>query len=239
MLLIGLRKWSVVTAVAFSLSLLLMSPMVVFAQASGEQILKEQCSSCHQLVGPAPATLKELWERKGPDLFYAGNKYKQDWLLTWLQQPKRIRPAGMFYGNHIEISDDGDVIKKDTLTAHPSLPADQAVAVTDALIKLKPNSDLIVAGEYKPGIISVTMGELRFDKFRGCMACHEIEPGYGGLSGPEVYTAAKRLQEDYMMSFMRNPQAWDPKSFMPNMHLKEGDLEKFVHYFRVLSEKDF
>jgi len=239
MMLIGLRKWSAATAIASALSLLLMSPMVVSAQASGEQILKEQCSNCHRLVGPAPATLKELWERKGPDLFYAGNKYKKDWLLAWLQQPKRIRSAGMFYGNHIEVSEDGDVIKKDSLISHPALSVEQASAVTAELLKLKANSDLIVAGEYKPGKISLTMGELRFDKFRGCMACHQIEPGYGGLSGPEVYTAANRLQEDYMMSFMRNPQAWDPKSFMPNMHLKEGDLEKFIHYFHALSGENF
>jgi cytochrome c1 len=57
------------------------------------------------------------------------------------------------------------------------------------------------------------------------------------LSGPEVYTAGKRLQEDYLISYMRNPQAWDPKIFMPNRHLTDTDLQKFVNYFHVLSEE--
>ncbi len=203
------------------------------------EILKSQCSSCHKLEGPAPGTLKALWERKGPDLFYAGNKYKAEWIESWLQNPRRIRPAGMFYGNHIKDGEDRDVIDEDTLKPHTSLTEKEAHEVAEALMTLKANSNLIKKGEYKPGKISLSMGELMFDKFRGCLPCHEIEPGYGGLSGPEVYTVAKRLQEDYLISYMRNPQAWDPKIFMPNKHLKESDLQKFVHYFRGLSEEEF
>ncbi len=224
---------------AIWLCLFLALPVSVWAQDEGMAILKSECSSCHDLSGPAPTTLKELWAREAPDLFYAGVKYKQNWLEAWLQKPQRIRPAGMFYANHIKAGEDGDVIDESTLKPHATLSADQAHEVTEALMTLKDNSDLVTKGEYIPGKISLTMGEMRFDKFRGCMACHEIEPGYGGLSGPEVYTVARRLQEDYMMSFMRNPQAWDPKSFMPNMHLREGDLEKFIHYFRALSEENF
>ncbi|HFD91667.1 MAG TPA: cytochrome C [Gammaproteobacteria bacterium] len=219
--------------------LLLTLTFPALADNKGMEILESRCSSCHDLKGPAPATLKELWARKGPDFFYAGNKYKRTWLESWLQKPRRIRPAGYFYVDHIKSTEDGDVIDDSTLKPHVALNAEEAHEVAEALMSLKANDHLITKGEYKPGKISLTMGEMRFDKFRGCMACHEIEPGYGGLSGPEVYTAAKRLQEDYMMSYMRDPQAWDPKIFMPNMHLREGDLEKFVHYFRALSEENF
>ncbi len=214
-------------------------PLAAWAGGDGMAILKGQCSGCHSLTGPAPATLHELWARRGPDLFYAGNKYKQGWLEQWLQAPRRIRPAGMYYGNHIKEGEDGDVIDESTLKPHPKLDAPDAKAVAAALMTLKAKSGLITPGAYKPGRISLSMGELMFDKFRGCLACHEIEPGYGGLSGPEVYTVAKRLQEDYLISYMRDPQAWDPKIFMPNKHLKDRDLQKFVHYFRALSEETF
>lgn len=215
-------------------------PMMAATQASDSgQILNEQCNACHNLTGPSPDTLKALFARKGPDLFYAGNKYKQDWLVEWLQAPKRIRPAGMFYINHIKSTEDGDVIDKASLTQHPALDAEQAKTVAAHLMTLKGKSELITAGDYKPGKISPSMGEMIFDKFRGCLACHEIEPGYGGATGPEVYTAAKRLQNDYMISFMRNPPAWDPKTFMPHKHLKERDLQKFVHYFQGLAKVKF
>ena len=205
--------------------------------ADGEAILKDQCSACHNLTGPAPTTLQALWTRKGPDLFYAGNKYKAAWMKAWLQKPTRIRPAGMFYAEHVKPGPKGDEIDTATLVTHPSLSAKEAEEVTEALMKHKALSNLIHPGEYKTGTISKSMGELMFDKFRGCLACHEIEPGYGGLSGPEVYTAAKRLQEDYLISYMRDPQAWDPKIFMPNRHLTDPDLQKFVRYFHVLSEE--
>ena len=205
--------------------------------ADGEEILNSQCSTCHNLTGPAPTTLKELWARKGPDLFYAGNKYKADWLKAWLQKPTRIRPAGEFYAEHIKPGSKGDEIDAASLITHPSLSAKDADEVTEALMKRKALSNLIHPGEYKTGTISKSMGELMFDKFRGCLACHEIEPGYGGLSGPEVYTAGNRLQEDYLISYMRDPQAWDPKIFMPNRHLHDADLQKFVHYFHVLSKE--
>lgn len=203
--------------------------------ADGEAVLKAQCAGCHSLDGPAPATLEALWDRKGPDLFYAGNKYKADWMTAWLQKPQRIRPAGMYYGHHVRSTPNGDEIDTSTLTEHPVLSADDAVAVTTALMRRKAHSDLIHPGEYQAGSISLTMGEMMFDKFKGCLACHRIEPDYGGLSGPEVYTAAERLQDDYMMSYMRDPQAWDPRIFMPNKQLSDRDLGKFVDYMHALS----
>ncbi len=221
---------------AFAIALLSLSASASWA-ADGEAMLSSQCASCHNLTGPAPATLQALRERKGPDLFYAGNKYKAQWMVQWLQKPQRIRPAGMFYVNHVKDGAEGDAIDDGGLTAHPALAAAAAQAVTDALMQRKARDDLIRAGAYTPGTLSKSMGEMLFDKFRGCLACHEIEPGYGGLSGPEVYTAAARLQEDYIVSYLRDPQAWDPKIFMPNRHLSDSDLQKFVHYFRALGQE--
>lgn len=205
--------------------------------ADGEAILKEKCASCHDLSGPSPTTLQALWNRKAPDLFYAGNKYKAQWMEQWLQKPTRIRPAGMYYGQHVKSGSKGDEVDALTLVKHEALAAADAKAVTAALMTRKAKSDLVKRDSYTPGTISQTMGEMMFDKFKGCLACHEIEPGYGGLSGPEVYTAAMRLQEDYLISYMREPQAWDPKIFMPDKHLGDADLQKFVHFFRLLSEE--
>lgn len=205
----------------------------------GDKILESSCVECHDLKGAGPANLAELWALKGPNLSYAGNKYKQAWLEQWLTAPTRIRPAGMFYGNHIKPGTDEDVIKQDSLIKHVALSASEANAVAVALMQRKAKSELITPGAYKPGTISLRMGELMFDKFRGCLGCHQIEPGYGGSSGPEVYTVGNRLQEDYIISFIQDPQAWSPLTFMPNRPLKDKDLQKLVHYFRVLAKEKF
>lgn len=209
------------------------------ADNKGQDILDNHCISCHALSQNTPQSLNEFWERKAPDLSSAGIKYKPEWVTDWLQNPTRIRPAGMFYGNHIKLGKKLDEIDKSGLIKHPKLPRNDATQVTKVLMTLKQNQALVTEGNYKPGLVPMTLGEMMFDKFKGCLACHQIEPGYGGVSGSEMYTAGNRFQEDYLISFMRNPQAWDPKSIMPNKNLKEVDLQKLVHYLRALSKEDF
>lgn len=229
----SLKKMHRYLAVASSL---LMLPLAASA-ADGMAVLQKDCVSCHSLQGPAPQTLQALWDRKGPDLFYAGNKYRQEWLVAWLQKPQRIRPAGEFYRDHIKPGAKGDEIDASTLVNHVALSKDDAVAVSAELMKLKPHDDLIAKEKIAPGSIDKSMGEMNFDKFQGCMACHLIEPEYGGFSGPEVYTAAQRLQPEFMASFIRDPQAWDPKTWMPNKHVSDSSIQKLVQYLATLGKE--
>ncbi len=219
-------------------SLMLVSSLS-WASDRGMDILQQQCASCHNLTGPAPATLGDLWQRKGPGLFYAGNKYRQIWLESWLQQPKRIRPAGIFYIDHIRPGAKRDMIDTSTLPEHVKLNAADAKSVAVALSKLKANEKLIKAETHRADMSPGPLGEMMFDKIYGCMACHEIEPGYGGLSGPELYTAGKRLKPEFMLSYIRSPQAWDPKIWMPNKHVPDDNMQKLVNYIIALSEENF
>lgn len=200
-------------------------------------MLQKDCSGCHNITGPAAQTLKDAFAKKGPDLFYAGNKYRQEWLVSWLQIPGRIRPAGMYYGDHIKAGAKSDQIDTEMLKDHVALPKADATRVAAELMQLKPHDDLIAREKIEPGTISKQMGEMAFDKFLGCMACHLIEPEFGGLSGPELYTAAKRLQPEFIASFIRSPQAWEPKSWMPNKHVSDGNIQKMVSYLQVLSKE--
>lgn len=206
--------------------------------ALADDVLQKECASCHNLTGPAAQTLQEAFSKKAPDLFYAGNKYRQQWLIDWLQKPLRIRPAGMYYGNHIKPGVQSDEIDTATLSNHAALSKESATAIASDLMKLKPHDDLIAKEKIEPGSISKQMGELTFNKFLGCMACHLIEPEYGGFSGPELYTAATRLQPEFIASFIRSPQAWQPKSWMPNKHLSDVNIQKLVRYLESLSAEN-
>jgi len=210
------------------------------AHADGIELLKKHnCASCHALTGSAPSTLAEIWQRKAPDLFYAGNKYRQEWLETWLQHPKRIRPTGMFYMDHIKPGPKRNMVDTSNLTKHIQLNPTDAKAIASALVKLKINTSLIKAEKHDPSISPGPLGEMLFDKIYGCMACHQIEPGYGGMSGPEIYTAGKRLTPEFMLSYIRSPQAWDPKIWMPNAHLPDNNMQKLVNYIIGLSKENF
>jgi len=203
----------------------------------GEAILTGRCAGCNDLTGPAPATVEGLWARKGPDLFFAGDKYRPAWVEAWLQAPSRIRPAGMFYGAHLKAGEQWDQVDTATLAPHMTLSAAEAKAVAAALAKRTPNRKRLEGVAAKPASISIMMGDLMFEKFKGCIACHQSGRDYGGFSGPELYTAARRLTPAFMYSYMKDPQAWDPRIFMPNMGLSETDLNKLLGYLELVAKE--
>lgn len=207
-------------------------------EAGGEPLLSARCAGCHNLAGPAPHALKDLWDRKGPDLSYAGDKFQRAWLVAWLQAPKRIRPAGAFYGRHVKATDKWDVVDETTLKPHPKLSHEEAEAAAGALMTRHARKALLEGVAVKPASISLAMGDLMFDKFKGCVACHASAPDYGGFSGPELYTAARRLTPEYMYSYMKNPQAWDPGIWMPVMPLSDADLNKLVRYLQLIAQEN-
>ncbi len=210
-----------------------------YAGLDGKSILRQRCSACHNLGGHSPPTrLKALWARRGPDLFYAGDKYQYGWLLDWLQHPGRIRPAGMFYRRHIRKGEKRDIVDLSTLRPHVALNKADAEAVALALAKFRAGRNLVSREEPDTVRRSARQGEMLFKNRYGCISCHRIRPGYGGMSGPELYTAGKRLQPGFMLSYIKNPHAWDPKIWMPDQHVPPVSIRKLVNYLLVLSKEN-
>jgi len=203
--------------------------------AAGLKVIKKmECASCHNMTGkPGPET-DGLW-RKGPALYYAGNKYNESWLKEWLQHPTQIRPSGMFYLDHVESGKKRDMIRTTSFPEHVSLPAMEAESVAEVLLAKRTKTAMIRAEKLDPSINAGSAGEVLFDKGNGCMACHRIAPDYGGLSGPELYSAGKRLKSEYMLSFVRDPNRWNHKTYMPRRDLSEENLQKLVNYIESLA----
>ncbi|MDH4274331.1 MAG: c-type cytochrome [Gammaproteobacteria bacterium] len=216
----------------------LLSIGVLAHAADGDAILRADCAQCHALSGSAAGTLEALRARKAPDLFYAGNKFRREWLGKWLQKPARLRPTGFIYLDYLKKGEKADIVDAASLTPHPALASAEANAVADALMKLRTHDDLIAKEKLEPGTISRAMGEMVFDKFSGCLACHLIEPEYGGVTGPELYTAGARLQAEYIASLIRAPHAWQPKTWMPNKHLSDANIVKIVRYLDTLAKEN-
>src|SRR3569832_663970 len=79
------------------------------ADSVGAGILKSQCISCHAIVKPDNASLDRLWERKGPDLYYAFSKFNRPCLEKWLQNPKHNQPTSKKKTKQKKDSDKEDV----------------------------------------------------------------------------------------------------------------------------------
>lgn len=208
------------------------------AHADGAEILKSQCGTCHALTPPADKSLDRIWTRKGPDLYYAGVKFNREWLVEWLQKPSVIRPAGYPYFKDVVAGEKHDEVDKSKLKEHPRLSKDDAKAAGDALMALKGPEGIVEAGLFKNEKPNVRMGQMAFVKLRGCSACHAGKGGEGGASGPELTDAGKRLQPDFIASYIKDAQKIDPHVWMPAPKVTDQDIQRLTGYIVQLSSEE-
>lgn len=199
--------------------------------------LEKSCAACHAIrrdAVPAPG-LSHLRARKGPDLYRAGKKFRRAWLVAWLQNPVPLRPSGVYYPRVVRTGTDGaDTVPPGTLPPHPRLAAADAAKAADALMSLTDDGGAVAAGTFKPAGANARFGQMAFTKLRGCAGCHQYEPGKGGLSGPELFTAGDRLQPDYVASYIADPQKLDPGVWMPRLELNDTDIQRLTAYLMSL-----
>ena len=205
--------------------------------ASAADKLDPSCSGCHALAKPTDTSLDRLLTRKGPDLWFAGSKFNKDWLVSWLQDPKAHTSCRLsVFQDDQEGRPDHDVPDPSKITAHPKLNKADAEAAAEALMALKAPADLVPAGIFKGDTKGARMGALAFDKFRGCVACHQGENGEGGLSGPELTDAGTRLQPDFIAAYTADPQRFDPHIWMPTSKLKDLDIQRLTAFLVQLGQ---
>lgn len=199
--------------------------------------IPESCASCHALTKPDNPSVERLWNRKGPDLWYAGDKFNREWLVGWLQNPTTIRPGGVMWFKHAKPGDPRDTLDTAAIEKHPAVDAAAAEKVADALLQLK-GDGLVTEGEFNPAAGNLAMGKMAFGKLRGCVACHQDAPGQGGLSGPQLHDAGKRLKPDYVLAYTRDPQRFDHFVWMPRLTLSDPDLQRLTGYIATLGKED-
>ena len=113
-------KAPVLIAACAGLTVLALAALPAAGEAQGASPeLTTQCASCHALAKPENATLEHLWTRKGPDLWYAGDKFNRDWLVGWLQNPTTIRPGGVLWFKHAKPGEPRDTIDAAAVEKHP------------------------------------------------------------------------------------------------------------------------
>lgn len=226
--------------IAFSL-ILSMALILSYHQAEagdGKAVVDaKKCGDCHKMAGPSAKTIADLLKRKAPDLFYAGSKFQEGWLAEFLQNPTKLRPAGTVYVNNIKTNEKGI----DEVVAAPDcaskLSKDEAGDVAKYLMTLKDanmKTGVVTLGKY-----SSPKAKKVFGKDEGCNACHQIvlrgSEVSGGLSCPTLFNAGDRLNADWVFSFIKNPQYWDPKVWMPKREMDDATIELLTQF--VMDQK--
>lgn len=205
--------------VSLGAALLVMMTAPSYA-AGGDAIFKKDCASCHYTDGPAKEkSITDQLAKKGPEMWYAGSKFQKAWLAEWLQDPKAIRP--MKY-NSLTEKNKGD---------HPKLSKENAASVADYLMGL--TSPEVKAGKIKPA--ESAQARNIFTKKMPCGGCHQYPMKgavQGGLSGPTLVGAGKRLNPDWTLAYLANIKHFKPYRDMPDFAsvLNPKDLENLAAY---------
>ncbi len=197
--------------------------------AAGKGVFEAKgCADCHYTDGPAKEkTIEDQLAKKGPELWYAGSKFQKDWLAGWLADPQPIRPLKF------------NSLTEENPADHPKLAGDEAGSVTDFLMSL--TSDAVEAGSVKPK--KSPKGRQIFTKKMPCSGCHQYvgrkKTIAGGRSGPSLVDAGLRLNPDWILAYMQQPEVFKPVKMMPVFTglLSDKDMLNVARYVASFKPK--
>jgi mono/diheme cytochrome c family protein len=172
------------------------------------------CLGCHNLAGEGGSI--------APNLAYEGSKVRGEWLLSFLREPHQIRP-----------------LSQARMPTFPLQPQ-EAVELRDYIMMMfvdeRVPRDPQVAQAITPELAQ--QGEKLYWEKYPCFTCHQIQGKTGGAAvGPDLTDAWKRLNPDWMVQWIKNPQAFDPASLMPNLGVSDAEAIALVAYLEQVSRQ--
>jgi mono/diheme cytochrome c family protein len=206
----------------------------------GRELLAElNCQGCHRLPGiERPVML-------GPDLTNIGTKVSREWIYKWLKEPRTIVDKdGNVTVNGYETEEEPRMPKFHlTETELRGLSGYLSVQKAKAMVPYKIDARIVAAWSKNPELIS--QGELRFRQMF-CSTCHSLAVTragetklIGGEIGPELTKVGSKVNPDWLIGWLRDPQGYLPHTRMPRYGWSDEDLYKVTQYIATkLTDSD-
>lgn len=198
-----------------------------------ELIAKFNCIGCHKLEGIARPKML------GPDLTNIGTKVSREWIYKWLKEPRTISDKD---GNVVV---DG-VKNEDELRMPQFTLSDEELRSLSAFLSTQKRK-AIAPAKFDPRVLAkwekspdtVDQGELRFRQMF-CTTCHAIAVTragettlIGGTIGPELSKVGSKVNTDWLVAWLRNPEGYLPNTTMPRYGWSDEDLYKVTNYLQA------
>ena len=163
------------------------------------------CYACHAVRG------QEGFRSEAPPLTTIPLKTGGVWLRRWLSGPRAIDPNATMPDFQLAETD--------------------IQALSHYLFSLSPPPELarrIEAAAHEPPGDSAN-GKKLFSESR-CITCHTVE-GKGNGSAPELSKVASAAGRGWLLAFLRDPHAFNPRTRMPHYDLSDKESRDVVAYF--------
>jgi nitric oxide reductase subunit C len=172
----------------------------------------------------------------GPDLSSIGTKVSREWIYKWLKEPRTIVDQdGNVTVNGYETEEEPRMPKfRLSETELRVLTAYLGVQKAKPLLPYKISAAVVAAWSKNPELIS--QGELRFRQMF-CSTCHSLAVTragetklIGGDIGPELTKVGSKVNPDWLITWLRDPEAYLPHTRMPRYGWSDEDLYKVTQY---------
>jgi mono/diheme cytochrome c family protein len=198
----------------------------------GRQLLADlNCAGCHRLQDV------ERPEMLGPDLTNIGTKVSRKWIYKWLKQPRTITDSNP---NVAANGYESEGAPPRMPQFHLSEQELRALSGYLSTLRSKPvppyhfDERLVAAGRQQPDLSD--QGEVRFRQMF-CSTCHSLAVTragetklIGGDIGPELTKVGSKVNPDWLIAWLRDPQAYLLHGKMPRYQWSDDDLYKVTQY---------
>lgn len=196
---------------------------VLLVWAEPEEIGKKGCRECHRFSS------EEKESNKGPDLFYAGDKFYKNWLNKFLQSPTVIREVNVFSESDFRNK------KHKASNLHVALAKEGAERVANFLMTLRlPNLEVGKVNKEPLSKGERAQTKMLFERSFGCISCHRalnlVGKVRGGVSGPSLVNSGLRLKPDWIFHWLKTPQKFMYEGRMPVFDLDEETTIRITKY---------
>jgi mono/diheme cytochrome c family protein len=186
-----------------------------------------ECYRCHRIAGKGGEI--------APELSRIGEKVREDWLVQWLAKPENYN-LNMLDDRPIILSDEQVRVLAGYLLSLKGVPPLYPPRVPqDALLikeqEVKEEEPLergrTLFGEAGP--VQYLFGKRVGKMGLGCYGCHCLGD-QGNDIGPDLSEEGQKLKGDWLVRWLKDPQAYMPDSKMGDFHLADEDARALAGY---------
>jgi len=187
-------------------------PEAAILSRGRELLASSGCYACHAVRG------QNQFRSDAPPLASIPAKTGGGALRRWLKNPREADPNARMPNFHLAAD---EIEQLGAYLFGQNVPADLAARIDAASAEPAGNP---------------ANGKKLFSESR-CISCHTVE-GKGNGSAPELSHVASKVTRGWLLAFLRDPHAFNPRTRMPRYGLDEIQTRDLVAYFED-EMKDF
>lgn len=195
------------------------------AVSRGDWLFQQMgCNGCHIISG------YEHLPKAGPSLKRAAAKLPPEWMVDWIENPRRFRPRTRMPHFFLSRDESADV------TAYLL-----ASSLDDARTWVDSHTDPRGVDPTSPTLVAE--GE-RLTRSLGCLGCHGFaaderasEVAIGKDTAPNLARIAEKADARWLYHWISDPQSYSENSRMPRLRLSHEEARAITSYLLTLREQ--